>query len=245
MKAGSNSSRPESSQDTRRDSRQDSGQDSGQDSRRKRRLVVAITGASGAVYGVRMLQHLRRTAGWESHLILSQSGALTAFAELGLKPADIEALAHVVHNVRDIGASLASGSFTTDGMVIAPCSMKTLASVAHGLADNLISRAADVVLKERRRLVLLARETPLNLAHLRNMVAVTEMGGIVCPPVPAFYIRPATLDDVIDHTVGRALDLLGVPSDGLVERWGGIGAALASGIQNPDQDTGSRIPPID
>jgi 2,5-furandicarboxylate decarboxylase 2 len=189
------------------------------------RLIVAITGASGAVYGVRLLQALRGIAGCESHLILSAAGALTAQQELDMGRADIAALADVVHNPRDIGATVASGSFVTAGMVVAPCSMKTLASIALGLADNLVSRAADVVLKERRRLVLLARETPLNLAHLRNMSAVTEMGGVICPPVPAFYNRPQTLDDVVDHTVGRVLDLFGLDAPKGLQRWPGLRGA--------------------
>lgn len=188
----------------------------------KKRLIVAITGASGAIYGVRLLEQLRVLPEWETHLIISNSGVLTASEELGVKRADIEALADVVHSVKDIGAAVSSGSFRTAGMVIAPCSMKTLAEIAHGLADNLISRAADVALKERRRLVLLARETPLNLAHLRNMTAVTEMGGIVCPPVPAFYTRPNSLDDIVNHTVGRVLDLFDIDHRDLVQRWQGL-----------------------
>ncbi|PUE59878.1 3-octaprenyl-4-hydroxybenzoate carboxy-lyase [Limnohabitans curvus] len=188
----------------------------------KKRLIVAITGASGAIYGVRLLEQLRVLPEWETHLIISNSGVLTASEELGIKRADIEALADVVHSVKDIGAAVSSGSFRTAGMVIAPCSMKTLAEIAHGLADNLISRAADVALKEHRRLVLLARETPLNLAHLRNMTAVTEMGGIVCPPVPAFYTRPTSLDDIVNHTVGRVLDLFDIDHRDLVQRWQGL-----------------------
>lgn len=191
----------------------------------KKRLVVAITGASGAIYGVRILQALSQHAEWESHLVCSSSGALTAAHELGMGRPEIEELADVVHNVRDIGASIASGSFQCDGMVIAPCSMRTLAAVAHGMADNLVTRAADVMLKERRRLVLLARETPFNLVHLRNMTAVTEMGAIVLPPMPAFYNHPRTVDDIVDHTVGRALDLFHVEHAGLVKRWEGIKAA--------------------
>ncbi|KQX01769.1 3-octaprenyl-4-hydroxybenzoate carboxy-lyase [Massilia sp. Root418] len=190
----------------------------------KKRLVIAITGASGAIYGVRMLEALARLDEWESHLVLSASGALTAMHELDMGKARIEALADVVHSVKDIGASIASGSFLCEGMVIAPCSMRTLAAVAHGLADNLVTRAADVMLKERRRLVLLARETPLNLAHLRNMTAVTELGGIICPPVPAFYNRPVSIEDIVAHTVGRTLDLFGVPHEGMVQRWQGITA---------------------
>ncbi|HKX95169.1 MAG TPA: UbiX family flavin prenyltransferase [Methylibium sp.] len=188
----------------------------------KMRLIVAITGASGTIYGVRLLQLLRAMPDWETHLIMSSSGALTASQEIDMKRADIEALADVVHNVKDIGAAVSSGSFRTAGMVIAPCSMKTLASVAHGLADNLISRAADVILKERRRLVLMARETPFNLAHLRNMTAVTEMGGIVFPPVPAFYARPDSIEAMVDHTVGRVLDLFDIEHHDLVRRWEGL-----------------------
>ena len=187
-----------------------------------KRLIVAITGASGAIYGIRLLHVLRTLPGWETHLVLSASGALTAAQEVDLKRSEIEALADEVHSVKDIGAVVSSGSFHTAGMVVAPCSMKTLAGIAHGLADNLVSRAADVVLKERRRLVLLARETPLNLAHLRNMVAVTEMGAIVFPPVPAFYVRPASLDDMVNHTVGRVLDLFDVDHSDLVKRWEGL-----------------------
>ena len=199
-----------------------------------KRLIVAITGASGAIYGVRLLQLLRAVAEVETHLVLSQAGGLTAAQELDMTRGDLEALADVVHNPRDIGASVASGSFVTDGMVVAPCSMKTLASIALGLADNLVSRAADVVLKERRRLVLLARETPLNQAHLRNMLAVTEMGGVICPPVPAFYQRPRSLDDVVDHTCVRVLDLFGLADSAAaaspltVRRWPGLAPASAA-----------------
>lgn len=188
----------------------------------RKRLIVAITGASGTIYGVRLLQLLRAMPDWETHLVMSSSGALTASQEIDMKRTDIEALADVVHNVKDIGAAVSSGSFRTAGMVIAPCSMKTLASVAHGLADNLVSRAADVILKERRRLVLMARETPFNLAHLRNMTAVTEMGGIVFPPVPAFYARPNSIEAMVDHTVGRVLDLFDIEHHDLVSRWEGL-----------------------
>jgi polyprenyl P-hydroxybenzoate/phenylacrylic acid decarboxylase-like protein len=186
-----------------------------------KRVIVAITGASGSVYGVRMLQILRDVPDLETHVVVSASGALTAMQELSMKRADIESLASVAHGSRDIGASIASGSFDADGMLVAPCSMKTLAAIAHGYADNLVARAADVMLKERRRLVLLARETPLNLAHLRNMVAVTEMGGIVMPPVPAFYHHPRTIEDIVDATVARALELVGVPVPGM-PRWSGM-----------------------
>jgi 4-hydroxy-3-polyprenylbenzoate decarboxylase len=186
-----------------------------------RRIVVAITGATGAVYGVRLLERLRAISGVEIHLVISDAASLTLHQEVGLQRRDVEALAHVVHKNREIGASIASGSFQTDGMVIAPCSMKTLAAVAHGLSDNLIARAADVILKERRRLVLMVRETPFNLAHLRNMTAVTEMGGIVFPPLPSFYNKPDSIDEMVDHTVARVIDLLGIEND-LAPRWAGM-----------------------
>ena len=189
----------------------------------KKRLIVGITGASGAAYGVRLLEELRALRGWESHLVLTDPGALNCWHELGLKRKDVERLAHAAYHPRDIGAAIASGSFLTAGMVIAPCSMKTLAAVAHAFTDDLVSRAADVVLKERRRLVILPRETPLNLAHLRNLLAVTEMGGIVYPPVPAFYAKPRTLEEMIDHSVRRVLDLFGLHSR-RVTRWRGLGS---------------------
>lgn len=190
-----------------------------------RRLIVAITGASGAAYGVQLLRRLREQQDVETHLLLSAAGVLNAYQELDLKRGDVEALAHVVHSVNDIGATIASGSFTTIGMVVAPCSMKTLAAIAHGYADNLITRAADVCLKERRRLVLLPREAPLNLAHIRNMEAVTLMGGIIFPPVPALYHRPTSIDEMVDHTVARVLDLFGIGMDA-APRWdGAIGPA--------------------
>jgi len=188
---------------------------------RRRRIIVAITGATGATYGVQLLKKLGASAGVETHLVISEAASLTLHQELGLQRRDVEALAHVVHRNRDIGATIASGSFTSDGMVIAPCSMKTLAAVAHGLSDNLVTRAADVVLKERRRLVLMVRETPFNLAHLRNMTAVTEMGGIVFPPLPSFYHRPASIEEMVEHTVERVLDLLGI-ENAQAARWGGM-----------------------
>jgi polyprenyl P-hydroxybenzoate/phenylacrylic acid decarboxylase-like protein len=189
------------------------------------RSIVAITGATGSIYGIRILEILREIGGWETHLIVSDAGALNAWQDHGLTRKDIGKLADVVHNVRDVGASIASGSFLTSGMIIAPCSMKTLAGVAHGYSDNLITRAADVILKERRRLVLLPREAPLNLAHLRNMVAVTEMGGIIFPPVPAFYSHARSIDAMVDHTAGRVLDLFGV-GHGRVKRWQGMSSKL-------------------
>jgi 4-hydroxy-3-polyprenylbenzoate decarboxylase len=185
-----------------------------------RRIIVAITGASGAVYGVRLLNALRAAADVQTHLLVTPAAALNLKQELDLARGDVEALADVVHSVRDIGATIASGSFVTHGMVVAPCSMKTLAAIALGLADNLVARAADVCLKERRRLVLLVREAPLTLAHIRNMEAVTLMGGVIFPPVPAFYHRPRSIDDVVDHTIARVLDLLDVPH-GLAPRWEG------------------------
>ena len=186
-----------------------------------RRLVVAVTGATGAVYGVRLLQQLSATPGIETHLVLSDAAVLTLHQETGLQRRELESMAHVVHKNRDIGASIASGSFQSDGMVIAPCSMKTLASVALGLSDNLIARAADVMLKERRRLVLMVRETPFNLAHLRNMTLVTEMGGIVFPPLPSFYHKPASIEEMVNHTVGRVIDLFGI-EHALAPRWSGM-----------------------
>lgn len=186
-----------------------------------RRLIVAITGATGAIYGIRLLETMRRIGGVQTHLVVSSAGWLNVQHELGLTKDDVHPLADVVHNVRDVGASIASGSFSTDGMIIAPCSMKTLASVAHGMSDNLIARAADVILKERRRLVLLVRETPLNLAHLRNMTAVTEMGGIIFPPLPAFYNRPASIDEMVDDTVARVLDMFSL-GPALAAAWPGL-----------------------
>jgi 2,5-furandicarboxylate decarboxylase 2 len=191
------------------------------------RIVVGISGASGAMIGARLLAALRRLGTHETHLIVSASGAVTAAQELGMTRGDLESLADVVYNVRDIGAAVASGSFITAGMVIAPCSMKTLAGVANGFADNLLTRAADVMLKERRRLVLVARETPLNLAHLRNMTHATEMGAIVMPPVPAFYAHPKTIEDVVDHTVGRILDLFGIEHGEIAQRWSGLADEFA------------------
>jgi len=187
-----------------------------------RRLIVAITGASGAIFGVRLLEHLRASHAVETHLLISPAGVLNVFQELGRKRADVERLADVVHNVGDVGATIASGSFRTDGMVVAPCSMKTLAAIALGLADNLITRAADVCLKERRRLVLLVREAPLNLAHIRHMESVTLMGGVIFPPVPAFYQRPRSIEEMVDHTLGRVLDQFEVAHD-LASPWPGLG----------------------
>ena len=186
-----------------------------------KRVIVGISGASGAVYGARLLQALREVKGIESHLVVSDAGWRNLRHELDMQRAEVEALADVVHDLANVGASIASGSFAAHGMVVAPCSMRTLAAIAHGLADNLLTRAADVVLKERRRLVLLTRESPLHLVHLRNMATVTELGAICCPPMPAFYLRPTTIGEIVDHSVARALDLLGLEHD-LAPRWTGL-----------------------
>lgn len=181
-------------------------------------MIVGISGASGIVYGVRTLEALRNL-GIETHLVMTRSAQVTLAHEMTLKVSDINALADIVHRADDIGASISSGSFQTMGMIIAPCSIRSLSEIAAGVTSTLLTRAGDVVLKERRRLVLMVRESPLHLGHLRSMAAVTEMGAIVMPPVPAFYTAPKTIDDIIDHTVGRALDLFGLDT-GLVKRWG-------------------------
>ncbi|MGA1316221.1 MAG: UbiX family flavin prenyltransferase [Rubrivivax sp.] len=184
------------------------------------RLVVGISGASGAVYGVRLLDRAR-ALGVETHLVASPAGVLNVHHELGLDRKSLEARADHAHSPGDVGACVASGSFDTAAMVVAPCSMRTLAAVAHGLSDNLLTRAADVTLKERRRLLLMVRETPFNLAHLRNMTAVTEMGGIIFPPLPAFYHRPASIDEMVDETVERVLALLGLAGSA-PRQWQGL-----------------------
>ena len=173
------------------------------------RIVVGITGASGAVYGVRLLERLREL-GVQTHLVVSAAGVLNVHHELGLDRKALESLADHAYSPADVGATIASGSFATQAMVITPCSMKTLGGIAHGLSDNLLTRAADVMLKERRRLVLMVRETPFNLAHLRNMTAVTEMGGVIFPPLPAFYHRPSSIGELVDESVERVLALVGV-----------------------------------
>lgn len=185
-----------------------------------RRIIVGITGATGAVYAVRLLQRLK-ALGAETHLVVSPAGVLNVHHELGLDRNALEAIADHAHNPADVGAAIASGSFATDAMIVAPCSMRTLAAIAHGLSDNLLTRAADVVLKERRRLVLMVRETPFNLAHLRNMTAVTEMGGVIFPPLPAFYHRPNSIDEMVDDTVERVLSLLGVQG-AAPKSWSGL-----------------------
>lgn len=188
----------------------------------RQRLIVAISGASGFIYGYRLLQLLQGTD-IDVHLILSRAALITMGAETDLKLSQVTALAAQVHKNEDIGACVASGSCKSLGMVIAPCSMKTLAEIANGIGSTLISRAADVMLKERRRLVLMARETPLTLTHLKNMLAATEMGAIVTPPVPAFYTRPANLDEMVDHSLGRVLDLFDIEVN-TVKRWQGLSA---------------------
>lgn len=192
----------------------------------RRRLIVGLTGASGIVYGLECLRALR-AAGVETHLVMSKAAEMTLAYETDLKAKDVRDLADDAYAIGDVGAPCSSGSFPTDGMIIAPCSMKTLAEIATGVTSNLLSRSADVVLKERRRLVLLTRETPLTQVHLQNMLTVTQMGGIVAPPVPAFYAKPESLDDMVAHTVGRALDLFGIETGG-VKRWK-AGEAAASG----------------
>lgn len=188
-----------------------------------KRVVVGISGASGAIYGVRLLQALQAMAGVETHLVVSDTGWLNLQLETPWTRPTVEALANHVHPLRQLGACIASGSFQTHAMVVAPCSMRTLAAIAHGLSDNLLTRTADVLLKERRRLVLMVRESPLHLVHLRNMLTATELGAVVCPPMPAFYTRPQTLDDLVNHSVARVLDLLDLPHH-LSTRWMGLSA---------------------
>jgi flavin prenyltransferase len=185
-----------------------------------RRIVVGITGASGALYGVKLLQRLKGL-GAHTHLVATPAGILNVHHELGLDRAGLDALASESHAAGDIGACIASGSHPTDAMVVAPCSMKSLAAIAHGFGDNLLTRAADVTLKERRRLVLMVRETPFNLAHLRNMTSVTEMGAVVFPPLPAFYHRPQTVDELVADTVERVIELLGL-NEASPKRWTGL-----------------------
>ena len=185
----------------------------------KQRLIVGISGASGAIYGVRALELLRKS-GVETHLVMSKSAEMTLVYETNYKPKDVKALASVVHPAADIGASISSGSFATMGMIIVPCSIRTMSEIATGVTSTLLTRAADVVLKERRRLVLAVRETPLHGGHLRTLVQLADMGAVVAPIVPAFYTRPKTVDDIVNHTVGRLLDLFGIDTK-TVKRWQG------------------------
>ncbi len=184
------------------------------------RLIVAITGSSGAIYGIRLLEALSRVSKVETHLILSKSGKLTIGLETGRSVKEVAALADVVHSDQDLAASISSGSFKTAGMIVAPCSMKTLSGIVHSYADNLVVRAADVVLKERRRLVLMPRETPLHIGHCRLLLQAAELGAIIAPPMPAFYGKPKTVDQLINHSIGRVLDLFDIESK-LVRRWQG------------------------
>ena len=181
------------------------------------RLVIGISGASGVIYGVRLLQALKNLP-VEAHLVMTRTAEVTLAHETTMKVAEVRRLADTAYKVDDLAAAISSGSFRTMGMIVAPCSMRSLGEIAHGITSNLLTRAADVVLKERRKLVLLARETPLHAIHLRNMATLAEMGAIIAPPVPAFYNKPKTLDDVIDHTVGRVLDLFDLDT-GKVKRW--------------------------
>jgi 4-hydroxy-3-polyprenylbenzoate decarboxylase len=186
------------------------------------RLVVGMSGASGVIYGIRMLEVLGSIPDVETHLIMSRAARQTITLETDWEPAKVEGLADAVHKFGDIAAAPSSGSFRLDAMVVVPCSMKTLASIAYSMSDNLLTRAADVALKERRRLIVVPRETPLHLGHLRAMTQLTEMGAILAPPMPAFYHRPATVDDIVNQTVGRILDLLGIePAEQLFRRWRG------------------------
>jgi 4-hydroxy-3-polyprenylbenzoate decarboxylase len=184
------------------------------------RIIIGVTGASGSVYGWRLLEKLRSVSAVEIHLVLSRSGERTAFLEMGKTAADFKGLADVTYPVEDIGCRLASGSFPTDGMVIAPCSIHTMSAIANGISNNLMVRAADVTLKERRRLILMVRESPLHLGHLRSMTVLAEMGAILAPPVPGFYHQPQTIGDIVDHSVDRVMDLMGVPSPD-TKRWDG------------------------
>ncbi len=183
------------------------------------RLIVALSGATGSIYGIRLLECLR-DAGVETHLVISRWGVRTLLHETSYSKEKVEALATVAYAPGDMGAAISSGSFKTDGMIVAPCSAKTLAAIAHGVGDNLIHRAADVILKERRKLVLSVRETPLSDIHLENMLKLSRMGVVVMPPLPAFYTRPASLDDVVNHTVARLLDQFGIDAPGMA-RWTG------------------------
>ncbi len=188
------------------------------------RLIIGISGASGAIYGVRLLETLREQDDVETHLVMSSTGRMNIQIETDWKIKDVESLADVVHRNNDVGAVIASGSFRSDGMIIAPCSMKTLSAIVHSYADNLLCRAADVMLKERKQLILVPRESPLHSGHCRLLYQAAKMGIDIAPPMPAFYNRPQSVDDIVNHTVGRLLDLLGLES-GLVKRWSGVSEA--------------------
>jgi len=190
------------------------------DTKIKKRLIVGMSGASGVIYGIRLLQCLKDVPNIETHLVMSSSARLNIKIETDWEPDAVTSLADVVHNFRNVAASISSGSFKTDGMVVAPCSMKTLSGIVHSYADNLLLRAADVVLKERRRLVVVARETPLHTGHCRLLYEASSLGIIIAPPVPAFYNNPKTIDDIVNHTVGRLLDLFDIEA-GIMKRWQG------------------------
>ena len=199
---------------------------------KKKKLIVGITGASGIIYGIRLLEVLRESD-VETHLIMSKSAELTLSYESELKAGDVKNLADCWYPVKDVGAAISSGSFPTSGMVIAPCSVRTMSEIATGVTSSLLSRAADVVLKERRRLVLMVRETPFHTGHLRTMTSLSEMGAIIAPPLPGMYSLPETVDDIINHSVGRVLDLFDFEND-LVKRWGIAVGARQSGNINED-----------
>ena len=190
------------------------------------KLIIAISGASGAIYGIRMLQALQAVPHVETHLILSKYGRMNVELETDYSPRDVEAMADVVHNPNNQAASISSGSFKTDGMIVAPCSIKTLSAIVHSYADSLIPRAADVTLKERRQLVLMTRETPLHLGHCELLCKAAKLGAIIAPPVPAFYNRPQTLEDMVDHSVGRILDMFDIDCN-FVSRWEGVGEKIS------------------
>ncbi len=190
-------------------------------------LIVGITGASGVIYGIRLLEVLSKIKGVETHLIVSEAGELNIEYETDWKAEDVKALANFCYDIHDLGAPISSGSFKTDGMIVAPCTVKTMSALANSYAANLLIRAGDVTLKERKKLVLLVRETPLHLGHIRSMEKLTEMGAIIMPPVPAFYHRPTTIQDIIDHTIGKTLDIFGIKHD-LFERWSGLPAKETS-----------------
>ncbi|MEX2263129.1 MAG: UbiX family flavin prenyltransferase [Bryobacteraceae bacterium] len=192
------------------------------------KIIIALCGASGSIYGLRLIEKLRRKDDVEIHLIVTRAGEKTLFLETGRLAADVKAMAHYYHPLEDISSRLASGSFVSSGMVVAPCSIHTMSAIAAGISSNLVTRAADVTLKERRPLILMVRETPFHLGHLRTMVSLTEMGAIIAPPIPAFYHQPETIMDLVDHSVDRVMDLLKLPAEN-ARRWDGKSAARQGG----------------
>lgn len=210
-----------------------------------KRVVVAISGSTGTIYGIRLLQVLKDMPGVESHLVISPAAKRTLIHETDFSIRDVETLADVLYDYRDIGAAIASGSFHTVGMVVAPCSIKTMAALATCHADNLITRAGDVTLKEGRALIVMVRETPLHVGHLRMMLQLAEMGGVILPPMPAFYNRPKTVDDIVNHTVGRVLDRIGLPIHGLVKEWRGTRPEAAQGLKARRQELERQEPGAD